>query len=153
MNPELKTWLTLFGTLALETTAVLAVAAILAARMRHGSWRRFVWQGGLCATLLLSVGELSGFNRALTVRVQPKQAAVALPAAKPTPVEPTASTSERKISVRVLERSGTTDTFSLPTEASSNSVSLWLPVLWLVGSAFILGRSAVCRLVFSPDIS
>ena len=150
MNPEIKAWLVLFGSLALETTAVLAVAAIIAARMRHGSWRRFVWQGGLCAALVVSLLEISGASRALTLRLrgwsQPAATAAVQPIMPPTQAD---GPTKRKVSVRVFDAPASATAKPEMVAADPVSYAPWILAVWSAGFMFVLGRSLMSRLAFS----
>jgi len=134
MNPTGSFWLDLFGRLFLESSALIALAAVVSRNMLPQQ-RRKVWQVALSAILLLFVIEGTGWHR----RTQ-------FPATQPKDEAP----ASRQLTIQVLPGPGVAATAPAQSNrAPEPSLAGWLPgILWLAVLGCILARSFGCRLLF-----
>lgn len=147
--PDFAFWLRTLGVPALQVTALLALAGLIATKLRSARNQRALWLAAFAATGLLVATSFFGADRELAAWFKPK----------PVP--------ERVIRVRTNLPVDATSAVPLPVSAGEVTLSsvaselhaseavaspqpVWWPAwLWLAGGAALLGRKLVWRVVFA----
>jgi beta-lactamase regulating signal transducer with metallopeptidase domain len=135
--PGLDFWRRFAAMLALETSVIVLMAFALQTVVTSAVWRRTIWQGCALGVLTLLAVELSGGSRVFSGWMKTPQVTFANRAPE-----------DRSFSVTVSE------VLELPSARPSvlapdrTQHSWWPGMLWLAGSALLIGRMLVIRVFF-----
>ncbi len=147
-GPTSVFWVQLFGALALETS-VIVLASVTVQRFATSTvWRRTLWQAALLGLGLIAVLELTGVSRAAV-----GWGADHLRLKRPAPLVVRIAPSNPVSPIKLTETPPTvTSAVPLPASVSAaeeTSPFAWWPgIVWLAGLSFVLGRAALCHLLF-----
>jgi beta-lactamase regulating signal transducer with metallopeptidase domain len=139
--PALEFWWRFAGLLSLQISIMVVIAFGLQAVMASATWRRTIWQACALAVLVLVCVEANGASR-MVATILSRQTDRTRHLTPP-----------RAFSVSVMEtlESGADVALppALPIRTVAPSKHAWWPgILWLAGSALLLGRMLFIRLLF-----
>jgi hypothetical protein len=139
-TPSLDFWAHFAAVVALEVCLVVAITFAAQHLVRSAAWRRAIWQTGATGILVLLMVELTGGGELASRWMPQREKALASRAPEP-----------GSFSVRIAENAS--DALGIPGPIVEPSIerrasSWWPGIIWLVGSALLLGRIAFIRLVF-----
>ena len=145
--PDLAVWRESLGLLALGSTVLIVLAALLARWIGPAVWRRTLWRAALVGLLILILGEATGAASwlALQIAFSPD------PPGPPLPLHDAVSdASEKRLSARFSEASLTemewaNELESIASDVPNESGVWWPGMLWLAGTLAVGIRSLLGR--------
>jgi len=137
MNPDLAFWFRTLATLALETAAVLTLAALVAPRLHAARHQRAVWLAAFWALWLITATEMTGLRLPGTTTA-PSRHPSTPPAQTPnTPTAPAPSPASHPHPIASASTSTPTPFNTAPQPSQPHS-TWWPGCLWLAGTAATL---------------